>query len=73
MNNYVTSPCIRQCTLNDEDVCVGCFRSRREILDWLRMTENEQRSTIDRCEQRRAKNKKSLLQKLKKLAVKRQP
>jgi predicted Fe-S protein YdhL (DUF1289 family) len=30
----VASPCIDACCLNDDDICMGCFRSLQEILDW---------------------------------------
>lgn len=30
----IESPCIRNCCLNQEDICVGCFRSLEEILQW---------------------------------------
>ncbi len=30
----VPSPCVDRCCLNDNDVCMGCFRSLQEILDW---------------------------------------
>lgn len=28
------SPCIRRCTLDEEDLCVGCGRLLGEILEW---------------------------------------
>jgi predicted Fe-S protein YdhL (DUF1289 family) len=28
------SPCVRRCTLDDEDVCLGCGRTLGEILEW---------------------------------------
>ena len=28
------SPCIRNCCLDDEDICMGCFRSVEEIMQW---------------------------------------
>jgi predicted Fe-S protein YdhL (DUF1289 family) len=28
------SPCIRHCTLDDDDLCVGCGRLLSEILEW---------------------------------------
>ncbi|RMF19022.1 MAG: DUF1289 domain-containing protein [Gammaproteobacteria bacterium] len=31
-------PCIRQCCLDDREVCVGCKRPLKVILDWHRMT-----------------------------------
>lgn len=30
----VESPCIRNCCLNEADICVGCFRSLEEITRW---------------------------------------
>ncbi len=30
----VASPCVDNCCLNDDDICMGCFRSLQEILDW---------------------------------------
>ncbi|MFZ1295916.1 MAG: DUF1289 domain-containing protein, partial [Pseudomonadales bacterium] len=28
------SPCIRHCTLDEADICIGCGRSLQDILDW---------------------------------------
>ena len=28
------SPCIRMCTLDDGDVCIGCGRNLKEITEW---------------------------------------
>ncbi|EKO3464267.1 DUF1289 domain-containing protein [Vibrio fluvialis] len=37
----VPSPCIRNCCLDDNDVCLGCFRTLEEILAWTRSSEPE--------------------------------
>ncbi|WP_019616817.1 DUF1289 domain-containing protein [Psychromonas ossibalaenae] len=29
-----TSPCIRNCCLDQSDICMGCFRSLQEIKEW---------------------------------------
>ena len=29
------SPCVRKCTLDDDDICVGCFRHIDEICAWV--------------------------------------
>ena len=29
------SPCISVCLLDDNDICVGCYRSADEIADWF--------------------------------------
>lgn len=30
----VDSPCLRQCALNNENICISCFRSLNEITQW---------------------------------------
>lgn len=30
----IPSPCIRNCCLNEQDICVGCFRTLTDILEW---------------------------------------
>lgn len=30
----IASPCVRNCCLNEEDICLGCFRSLNEIVGW---------------------------------------
>lgn len=30
----LASPCVRNCCLDDQDICVGCGRSLGEILEW---------------------------------------
>jgi hypothetical protein len=69
MNDYLPSPCTRNCTLNDKDICVGCFRSHREILDWNRMGYENQLKTIEKCEQRRNQQP-SFFQRMKKMVNK---
>ena len=41
----VESPCVRKCTLDSDDVCVGCYRSIDEICAWGG-ADNEQRRAI---------------------------
>ncbi|MCX7107896.1 MAG: DUF1289 domain-containing protein [Methylococcales bacterium] len=40
MNNnqeLVSSPCISKCSLNDKNICIGCFRSIDEITLWSKV------------------------------------
>ncbi len=48
------SPCIKNCCLNQKDICIGCFRSLEEILQWGRpQTTAQQKITIlANCTQR---------------------
>jgi predicted Fe-S protein YdhL (DUF1289 family) len=51
----VTSPCTSICTLNDEDVCVGCYRTRKEIQDWRYLNNDQRQDVLILCGERGAK------------------
>ena len=43
----VESPCVKVCVLHPEtDLCLGCFRSRREIAGWSRFSPEERRALM---------------------------
>jgi predicted Fe-S protein YdhL (DUF1289 family) len=51
----VASPCIQVCQMDPgTGLCRGCLRSLQEIADWLEMTPQEKRATLDRIERRRS-------------------
>lgn len=41
----VKSPCIAVCALDENDVCIGCYRTGQEITDWGEM-DNEKKSEV---------------------------
>ena len=47
------SPCISVCALNEDDVCIGCYRSADEIADWLLADADGKRAILARCAERR--------------------
>ncbi|WP_080928293.1 DUF1289 domain-containing protein [Pseudoalteromonas luteoviolacea] len=47
------SPCIRNCCLDDQDICVGCLRSIDEIIGWSNKSTQEKQTILERCELRR--------------------
>ena len=51
----VESPCIRVCTLDDDDVCLGCFRDIAEICAWSGASDDERRLILEVSEVRRHK------------------
>lgn len=51
---FPPSPCRQICTLDDHDVCLGCERTMREIMQWSQMTAAEQRAVIAALPARRA-------------------
>ena len=42
----VTSPCVRNCCLDDNSICLGCFRSMDEILQWRDASESQQAAIV---------------------------
>lgn len=48
----VKSPCISVCVLDDDDICMGCYRSSAEITDWVMMDDDEKREVLKRCSER---------------------
>jgi predicted Fe-S protein YdhL (DUF1289 family) len=49
----VTSPCIRNCCLDDKDICVGCFRSIDDILVWSKCSDAKKAEIIKQADKRR--------------------
>ncbi len=49
----IKSPCIRNCCLNNDDHCLGCFRSIDEICNWSSSNDVERKSILKKCELRR--------------------
>lgn len=45
MEQKIASPCVGQCGLNEDDICLGCFRTREEVIGWSE-ADNEQRLNI---------------------------
>jgi len=46
------SPCIRLCTLDEQDVCIGCNRSMDEITQWHQATDTEKQAIMKRSKAR---------------------
>lgn len=41
MQAPAASPCVRQCCLSGDDICLGCHRSLDEIMRWGSASEDE--------------------------------
>jgi len=42
----IPSPCVRNCCLDNAEICLGCFRSLTEILLWNRATQIQKRAIL---------------------------
>ena len=52
MRGGVLSPCVRNCCLDDQSVCFGCFRTIREICAWHDASDAEKLQILLRCRAR---------------------
>ena len=50
--DVVLSPCIGVCALDDNDICIGCYRSGQEITVWGRVSNEEKRKILANVEKR---------------------
>ena len=52
------SPCIRRCCLDDDDVCLGCFRTMQEICAWSGASEEEREQVLKKADLRQRQHDK---------------
>jgi len=52
------SPCVRNCCLDENDICMGCFRSLIEITQWTLVDEKMREGFLKNCESRKLNHKK---------------
>ena len=48
----VLSPCVSICSLDENDVCIGCYRSGKEIATWGRLDNEGKRDVLKKVTQR---------------------
>ncbi len=46
------SPCISVCVLDDDDICLGCYRTADEITDWTMSTDAQKREILRKARER---------------------
>lgn len=47
------SPCVSICALDDNDICMGCYRSAQEITDWFMASADDKRAMLTLARARR--------------------
>ncbi len=51
--NMTASPCVKNCCLNEADICLGCFRSLDEITQWNSVGQEERAQFLENSKRRR--------------------
>ena len=52
--NKVESPCVRNCCLNENEICVGCSRSLNEIIEWGEASEEVKNAILERIKHKKS-------------------
>ncbi|WP_143773582.1 DUF1289 domain-containing protein [Neptunomonas antarctica] len=55
----ISSPCIRNCCLDQYDICIGCNRSLQEIREWAAASAAEKRAILVRSAVRETRRHKT--------------
>ena len=53
------SPCVRDCCLDEQDVCLGCGRHVDEILRWRQSTASEREAILANALRRREERRRA--------------
>lgn len=48
----LASPCVRNCCLDEQNVCMGCGRSLDEIVAWGTATDADKAAILERSRER---------------------
>ena len=51
---HVPSPCIKTCTLDLDDICVGCHRHISEITGWNSASNEQKLVILENCKERKS-------------------
>jgi len=49
----INKPCIKRCCLNEEEICLGCFRTFNDMLRWNKATIEEKQEMLSIAEKRK--------------------
>ena len=55
----VKSPCRLVCKYNEDKICIGCYRTMEEIINWINYTDKEKEEVLKRVTERRPNTKKN--------------
>lgn len=58
----IHKPCIRQCCLNEDDICMGCFRTLDDMRVWHSSTDEEKHHMLKTASIRKVQFKKEKAQ-----------
>lgn len=51
------APCVRNCCLDEKDICLGCGRSLEQILNWSEVDQTQRQRWLEEANERRQKRR----------------
>ena len=48
----IESPCIKLCSIGQDNICIGCGRTREEIASWTHLSDEDKQRVKDLAQQR---------------------
>ena len=51
----IDSPCVGICQYNNEEYCIGCYRTAEEISQWITISADEREKIMDELDARMEK------------------
>jgi len=58
--NRKTIGILRICSLNEDDICLCCFRSLEEVVQWRQSSELQKRQVLNQAKARNADHRRKL-------------
>lgn len=55
----IEKPCIRKCCLDENDICLGCFRTFDDMIKWHKTTIEEKNTMLKEAKERKKKHSSS--------------
>ncbi len=52
VDEVIKSPCVHICCLDEQDVCLGCYRTNDEICQWGNMSNDERKQVLKKIAER---------------------
>jgi predicted Fe-S protein YdhL (DUF1289 family) len=53
IDSSLQSPCVRNCCLDDDLICLGCYRTLEEIREWAAAGNDRRQVILQTAERRR--------------------
>ncbi len=60
VEKIIPSPCIGNCCLDQQDICLGCARHIDEIVGWHGSNNNQRLQILKACQQRKTASQEKL-------------